>query len=80
MTLRPQWVWEYTGDRGQVLDRPLSPVFGTRFDAEEWFGAQWRALRDQGVRAAGLRHDGVAVAPRHDLTAVPEQVTWAPRD
>ncbi|GEL48130.1 hypothetical protein KQI48_10495 [Cellulomonas hominis] len=77
--LRPQWAWELTGARGEVLDRPLSPVFPTRFDAEEWLGLQWRALRDQGVHGAGLRNDGAAVPPVHDLTGVPEQMTWSAR-
>ncbi|QZN87112.1 hypothetical protein K5O09_08420 [Cellulomonas sp. C5510] len=74
--VRPQWVWELTGARGELLDRPLSPVFATRSDAEEWLGLQWRALRDQGVHRAGLRNDGTAVPPVHDLTVVPDQVTW----
>jgi len=78
-TLRAQWVWELTGARGEVLDRPLSPVFPTRFDAEEWLGTQWRALREQGVHGAGLRHDGAAAPPVHDLAVVPEHVTWTPR-
>ena len=80
MTLRPQWEWQLTGADGVVLDRPPSPAFTARVDAEEWLGLQWRALRDQGVRAVGLRHDGVAVPPVHDLTAVPEQMTVRPRD
>lgn len=78
--LHPQWVWELAGASGEVLDRPLSPVFGTRFDAEEWLGAHWRTLRDQGVRTVVLRNDGVLVRPAYDLVAVPEQVTVRPRD
>lgn len=77
--LRPRWAWEYTGADGQVLDRPLSPVFPSRFDAEEWFGLQWRALREQGVRTARLRNDGTVVPPAYDLAAVPEQVLGNPR-
>jgi hypothetical protein len=79
MVLHPQWAWELAGPDGP-LDRPLSPVFTTRYDAEEWLGAQWRALRDQGVRTALLRNDGTAVPPAHDLTAVPAQMTVRPRD
>jgi hypothetical protein len=79
MVLHPQWAWELSGDSG-VLDRPLSPVFTTRYDAEEWLGAQWRVLRDQGVRTVLLRNDGSAVPPAYDLTAVPEQMTVRPRD
>lgn len=75
MALRPQWVWEFASGSGRVLDRPLSPVFTTRFDAEEWLGLQWRVLRDQGVVRAGLRHDGAPVPPEYDLTVVPDQVT-----
>ncbi|WP_454050362.1 hypothetical protein [Cellulomonas sp. Marseille-Q8402] len=80
MVLRPQWAWELTGESGTVLDRPVSPVFTTRFDAEEWLGLQWRALRDQGVRSLVLRNDGTLVTPVYDLLAVPDQVTVRPRD
>lgn len=79
MVLQPHWAWEFVAADGTVLDRPVSPVFTTRYDAEEWLGAQWRALRDQGVRTAALRHDGAPVAPVHDLAVVPEQVSGAPR-
>jgi hypothetical protein len=77
---QPQWAWELAGTDGAVLDRPVSPVFAARTDAEEWLGAQWRTLRDQGVRTAGLRHDGAPVPPVHDLSAVPERVTFRARD
>lgn|GEM_PF-884952 len=77
--LRPQWAWELAGAGGAVLDRPLSPVFATRFDAEEWLGMHWRTLRDQGVRTAVLRNDGTTVPPVHDLATVPEHVTVRPR-
>lgn len=80
MVLRPRWAWELTGADGAVLDRPLSPVFPTRYDAEEWLGAHWRTLRDQGVRSVVLRDDGTAVAPAYDLTTVPETMTVRPRD
>lgn len=76
--VHPQWAWEYTDREGRVLDRPVSPVFTARFDAEEWLGSQWRPLRDQGVVGAVLRHDGRTVPPAYDLAAVPEQMT-APR-
>jgi hypothetical protein len=78
--LHPQWAWELAGASGEVLDRPLSPVFGTRYDAEEWLGAHWRTLRDQGARTAVLRNDGALVPPAYDLGAVPEQMTARPRD
>ena len=77
--LHPQWAWELTGGSG-VLDRPVSPAFTTRYDAEEWLGAQWRVLRDRGVRSVLLRNAGSPVAPTYDLTAVPEQMTVRPRD
>ncbi|WP_233571449.1 hypothetical protein [Cellulomonas triticagri] len=79
-TLRPSWAWEMAGAGGAVLDRPVSPVFTARTDAEEWLGMQWRALRDQGVRTVVLRHEGALVPPVHDLTVVPEQMTVRPRD
>lgn len=79
MTLRPPWSWEMTAASGVVLDRPVSPVFAARVDAEEWLGMQWRVLRDQGVHAVVLRFDGTTVPPAHDLTAVPEHVTVRPR-
>lgn len=78
--LHPHWAWELAGASGEVLDRPLSPVFGTRYDAEEWLGAHWRTLRDQGAASVVLRNDGAAVPPRYDLGAVPEQMTVRPRD
>ncbi len=69
MVLRPQWVWQFTDVDGSVRDRPLSPVFTTRFDAEEWLGTQWRAFADQGVRNAQLLDDGRPVVPVLDLQA-----------
>jgi len=74
-TLRPQWAWELSEGSGRVLDRPLSPVFTTQFDAEEWLGLHWRALRDQGAHVALLHHDGAPVPPAHALASVPDAVT-----
>ncbi len=78
--MRPQWQWDLTGPDGAALDRPLSPVFSTRFDAEEWLGAQWRTLRDQGVGGALLRHEGLAVPPAYPFDAPdrPAAQTTAP--
>lgn len=69
MVLRPQWEWQFTDDEGAVRDRPLSPAFTTRYDAEEWLGAQWRAFAEQGVRTAQLLDDGSLVPPALDLLA-----------
>jgi hypothetical protein len=63
--MRAQWQWDLAGPDGAVLDRPLSPVFTTRFDAEEWLGSQWRTLREQGVASAVLRHEGERVPPAY---------------
>lgn len=65
--MRPQWEWQLAGPDGTVLDRPLSPAFTTRYDAEEWLGAQWRTLRDQGVASVVLRNEGTLVPPAHPL-------------
>lgn len=78
--LRPSWTWQFTDAAGHELDRPASPSFTERFDAEEWLGVHWRALRDQGAAGAMLRHAGSAVAPVHDLTAVPERMTFRAED
>ncbi|HEY0216081.1 MAG TPA: hypothetical protein VGC57_06800 [Cellulomonas sp.] len=67
--VRPQWEWELAGPDGGVLDRPLSPAFTTRYDAEEWLGAQWRTLRDQGAATAVLRNEGRLVPPAYPLEA-----------
>lgn len=75
--LTPQWSWQYAGADSQVLDRPVSPGFVSRFDAEEWFGLHWRALRDQGAVTAVLVRAGTVVQPRYDLRAVPESMTFA---
>lgn len=75
-TLRPQWAWELAARSGRVLDHPLSPVFTTRFDAEEWLGLHWRTLRDQGAHIALLRHDGASVPPAHTLASIPDAVTY----
>ena len=76
--LTPQWSWQFTDRGGRDLDRPLSPVFAIRYDAEEWLGGHWRVLRDQGVATVVLRHAGSTVPPQYDLTAVPEQMTFHP--
>ena len=47
--MRPRWEWRLEDESGAVLDRPTSPVFDARYDAEEWLGDHWRVLADQGV-------------------------------
>ncbi|GEL93834.1 hypothetical protein [Cellulomonas composti] len=62
MTVRPQWEWRLDDERGPV-DRPVSPVFGNRYDAEQWLGEHWRTLAAQGVATANLLHEGAVAAP-----------------
>ena len=73
---RPQWAWEFLEADGTRLDRPVSPAFTSRFDAESWLGEHWRRLVEDGVGAARLLHQGhgaaapVALVPaaRHAAT------------
>jgi hypothetical protein len=58
---RSQWSWEFLDGEEKHLDRPLSPTFTTRFDAESWLGEQWRHLATQGVSAARLTDRGESV-------------------
>lgn len=69
MVVRPQWEWHFDGAEGQALDRPVSPVFTTQFDAEQWLGETWRALAAQGVVAARLVHEGVQATPTLTIPA-----------
>ncbi|WP_315097370.1 hypothetical protein [uncultured Cellulomonas sp.] len=62
MVLRPQWEWRFGGPNG-VLDRPVSPVFTTQYDAEQWLGEHWRTLAAQGVQAVTLLHEGAQATP-----------------
>jgi hypothetical protein len=52
---RAQWTWQLLAGTGAVLDRPLSPTFTSRFDAEAWLGEHWRRLADENVAEAQLR-------------------------
>jgi hypothetical protein len=62
--IRPQWVWELEDADGRPLDSPVSPVFTTQFDAEQWLGETWRSLAAGGAVVARLLHDGAqATAP-----------------
>ncbi|HEY0118187.1 MAG TPA: hypothetical protein VGC04_05345 [Cellulomonas sp.] len=67
--MRPRWEWRLENEAGQVLDRPTSPVFDARYDAEEWLGDRWRALADQRVRRAVLLNEGTPVPPAIALPA-----------
>lgn len=60
---RVRWTWELLGADERPLDRPISPVFSARFDAEAWLGEHWRRLAGEGVAAVTLLHDGRAVVP-----------------
>ena len=60
--IRAQWEWVLEDAGGQQLDRPISPVFGNQFDAEQWLGENWRDLAGQNAAVARLRHDGVQAA------------------
>lgn len=71
MVLRPQWEWRLEDGAGQTLTRPVSPVFTTQFDAEQWLGEQWRALAMQGVQAARLVHEGAQATPTVPIPTVP---------
>ena len=66
MVLRPQWEWRFDGADGAVLDRPVSPVFTTQYDAEQWLGEHWRTLAAQGVQAVEPAARGRAGDPDAD--------------
>lgn len=63
MSARPAWDWDLLDADDAVLDRPLSPAFSHRFDAETWLGENWRTLAEHGVVSARLMHHGHAAAP-----------------
>lgn len=69
MTTRPAWDWDLLDAQDHVLDRPVSPAFTSRFDAEAWLGETWRHLAAQGVAAARLAHHGEPAAPPLPLVA-----------
>ncbi len=56
--MRPRWQWQLLDGTGVELDRPSSPVFTARFDAETWLGEHWRSLLDSGVDQVSLLEDG----------------------
>lgn len=58
---RAQWEWVFSGAVGERLDRPLSPAFTSRYDAEAWLGEHWRRLADEHVAHAQLWSDDAPV-------------------
>jgi len=62
MVLRPQWEWRLDSASVEPASDSTSPVFTTRYDAEQWIGEHWRSLAGQGVVAATLLHHGEPVA------------------
>ncbi|MBU4214171.1 MAG: hypothetical protein KJ792_05900 [Actinobacteria bacterium] len=68
MSVRPQWQWSLLGVDGERVDRPVGPVFTSRFDAEQWVGAHWRTLASQDVASAQLMNEGQPVGAVLDLT------------
>lgn len=60
--IRAQWEWALDDAEGRLLDRPISPVFGNQYDAEQWLGEHWRELARQNVAVARLMHDGTQAA------------------
>ena len=63
MVLRPQGEWRFDGPDGEPLSVPVSPVFTTQYDAEQWLGEHWRTLAAQGVNAVRLLHEGTQATP-----------------
>jgi len=66
---RSRWQWRFEAADGATVERPGSPVFLARFEAEEWLGEHWRALAGQGVRRAVLRNDDIDLRPGIELPA-----------
>ena len=60
---RTTWSWELLDADEKAVDRPLSPAFTTRFDAEAWLGESWRRLAGLGVVSVRLTDRGAAVGP-----------------
>ena len=63
MVLRPQWEWRFDGADTEPLSSPVSPVFTTQYDAEQWLGEHWRTLAAQSVHAVRLLHEGTQATP-----------------
>lgn len=52
--------WRYLDAAGAAIDGPAED-FDDRQQAEDWFGAAWQELRDQGVDAVTLLDEDTAV-------------------
>ncbi len=52
--------WRYLDVAGETTDGP-DEGFDTRQEAEDWFGATWQELRDDGVDAVTLLDGPVEV-------------------
>ncbi|GIG27439.1 hypothetical protein [Cellulomonas marina] len=70
MVARPQWEWHLHDAEGRLLERPVSPIFTTQYDAEVWLGEHWRALSEQGVVDARLVHEGRQASPTVQLPSL----------
>jgi hypothetical protein len=51
---RAQWRWAFVDRAAETLERPVSPTFTSRFDAEAWLGEHWRGLAQDRVASAQL--------------------------
>lgn len=60
---RAQWRWEFLDRGDRVRDRPVSPVFTSRFDAEQWLGEHWRQLAAEHLAQARLLGGDEPVGP-----------------
>ncbi|MBL0886613.1 hypothetical protein [Myceligenerans indicum] len=67
VTIRPRWEWALHDDGGVRLGEPVTPVFTSQFDAEQWLGEHWRSLAGSGAASARLHHDGAPVGSQLDL-------------
>lgn len=65
--IRPRWEWTLHDDTGVSLPEPVTPVFTTQFDAEQWLGEHWRSLAEAGVTSSQLHHEGEPVGPVVDF-------------
>ncbi len=65
---RAQWTWTLLGAGGTRLDRPISPTFTSRFDAEAWLGEHRHRLEGEHVVAAQLHADDSPVGILITLT------------
>ncbi|MCV2396434.1 hypothetical protein OEB99_19150 [Actinotalea sp. M2MS4P-6] len=68
-TERAQWRWSFRNRSDESLDRPVSPVFTSRFDAESWLGEHWRGLVSDHVARAQLLEGETKVGSPVELRA-----------